>query len=411
MPKLIKRLLPIGLLLIAVGIFVVLVKTRPQAPVEAPEEEVWTVSAVEVQPQARAPVVDLHGRLGSPSSVVLTAPIVAEVAVVPAREGQTVAEGALLVRLQADELEILRRQRAAQLREIEAQIGLERQKLGFDKESLQHEQQLLELAQREVARLQDLAGKGMVSQAQLDTARQAEQRQALSLTARRQAVASFELRLESLTARREQAAAALAEVEDDLAEAEVRAPFAARVSEVRTAPGARVRPGEPLLALYSLERLEVRAQLPNRVLPLVRAALAEGRALPARAEVDGAEFALDLQRLAGSAGAGEAGVAAIFDVTTPPPTAVLGRFLTVRLQLPPLEQTVAVPFDAVYGLDRVYEIVDGRMQAVQVERLGQTLVEGEPRALVRSPELQAGDRVVATQIPRAMQGLKVREAQ
>lgn len=82
--------------------------------------------------------------------------------------------------------------------------------------------------------------------------------------------------------------------------------------------------------------------------------------------------------------------------------------LTLRVELPPEENVVALPFEALYGLDHIYRLADGRMAALTVERVGERReVEGQTRVLVRNPELVAGDRVITTQLPNAITGLKV----
>jgi hypothetical protein len=61
-----------------------------------------------------------------------------------------------------------------------------------------------------------------------------------------------------------------------------------------------------------------------------------------------------------------------------------------------------------YGLDRIYRLEDGRMTALTVERVGeQRTAAGQTQVLARSPDLQAGDRVITTQLPNAITGLKV----
>jgi hypothetical protein len=67
-----------------------------------------------------------------------------------------------------------------------------------------------------------------------------------------------------------------------------------------------------------------------------------------------------------------------------------------------------LPFQAVYGTGRIYKLVDGRMRGIRVESLGG--IEdgnGAERLLVRSPELAAGDQVVVTHMPNAIDGLRV----
>ena len=70
---------------------------------------------------------------------------------------------------------------------------------------------------------------------------------------------------------------------------------------------------------------------------------------------------------------------------------------------------IALPFEAVYGTDRVYKLVDGRMRKVIIERIGETINDdGESKILVRTPDLQTNEQVIITQLPNAMDGLKVK---
>ena len=63
-------------------------------------------------------------------------------------------------------------------------------------------------------------------------------------------------------------------------------------------------------------------------------------------------------------------------------------------------------------MNRIYKLVDGRMKAVIVERIGeQSTTNGYSEILVRSPDLQKNDQVIITQLPNAMDGLKVRVSQ
>ncbi len=69
---------------------------------------------------------------------------------------------------------------------------------------------------------------------------------------------------------------------------------------------------------------------------------------------------------------------------------------------------VAVPYAALYGVDRLYVMHEDRMRGVRVEVVGeQRGADGSVRALVRGAELKAGDAVIVTQLPNAVDGLKV----
>ncbi|MEE1559056.1 MAG: hypothetical protein V1245_06585, partial [Arenicellales bacterium] len=63
---------------------------------------------------------------------------------------------------------------------------------------------------------------------------------------------------------------------------------------------------------------------------------------------------------------------------------------------------------AVYGADAVYHISDDRLVRVAVEHVGEYR-NGEwgSWSLFRSTALQDGDTVLASQLPNAVEGLKV----
>ncbi len=63
-----------------------------------------------------------------------------------------------------------------------------------------------------------------------------------------------------------------------------------------------------------------------------------------------------------------------------------------------------MPVQSIYENDRVYEVVDDRLQALTVERVGDHATDaGEYRILVRGDGLHAG-RIITTQLPKAISG-------
>jgi multidrug efflux pump subunit AcrA (membrane-fusion protein) len=187
----------------------------------------------------------------------------------------------------------------------------------------------------------------------------------------------------------------------------VLAPFDGRITRVEVAVGDRVRPGDSLVSLYDLEALEVRAQIPSRHLARVRGALSEGAELTAVATLDGRPLELRLDRLGGAAATASGGVDALFKLERTSALLTLGRTVALNLRLPREQGVVELPFEALYGLDRIYRLQGDRMQGVRVERVGERRSGPNSRVLVRSADLQAGDRVVVTQLPNAMDGLRV----
>lgn len=408
--KLLRTLLPLALLALAAAAVALLWLTRAETEARPPEEPIWPVRTVTVSPGPKQPVVMLYGRIESPRAAELKAAVAGDVVEVGVREGQRVDAGQVLVRLDDTDLRLVQRQRQAQVAELRAQLSLEQRQGGADRAALETERALLALARQELSRLRRLAARGSASQAQVDGAEQQLRQRELAVNQRQLAVDSYEARIRQLRARLDQAEAALAQARRDLARAVIRAPFAARVAAVEVAPGERVAPGTPLLSVYDTSALQVRAPLPGVHLGRVRAALQAGEQPAATAVTDGLRVPLVLRRLAGRSQQGQAGGDVLFDVTAALPEAVLGQFVSVELRLPAEPATVAVPYEALYGNSRIYRVVDGRMRAVDVQRIGDTvLADGSRAALVRAAALREGMRVVATQIPQAANGLRVRD--
>jgi multidrug resistance efflux pump len=403
-------LAPLFIVLLGIAVFAALVVTGPEAPSQAGKEQAWVVDTRTVEPGPRAPTLTLYGRLESPRDATIAAAVEADVESVPAAEGTTVADGEQLVFLDQRDLESTLAQRRAELADIQAQIREARAQHEADKAALNRQEELLELAKREVNRAEELAGRDVGSRAELDAARQALAQQRLSLIQQRLQVENFAARLDRLKAQRDRAEAQVARAERDLERATVAAPFAGRITGVEVAPGDRVRPGDALVSLYDPARLEVRATIPAPDVAAVRNALEAGNPPTAVVDVDGRRLEAVLDRLGGRSPQGVGGVEGLFRVKGEAPANLpLGRFAEVTVELPAEPGVAAVPFAALYGRDRIYVVRDGRMHALTVERVGQHADPGGPNlALVRAEGLRPGDEVVTTQLPRAMDGLKVR---
>ncbi|MCB1726390.1 MAG: HlyD family efflux transporter periplasmic adaptor subunit, partial [Gammaproteobacteria bacterium] len=264
----------------------------------------------------------------------------------------------------------------------------------------------------EVARLQDLVSKKVGAQSQLDTARQAAEKQAIALSARQQAVDEHPSRLADVEGARARAAALRDQAILEVERCEVRAPFNGRIIEVLVSPGRRTRVGDPLVALFDTDALVLRAQLPARHLPAIRAAQSAGEPLVVHGEIDGVAVSGELRGLAGEASSGTGGVDGLFTVTTGADEVSQGRFARLELALPETDGLIALPHEALYGTDRIYTIDDqSRMRPQRVERVGEWHdPDGNVRVLVRAVDLPDGTRVVTTQLPAALDGLLVRVA-
>ncbi len=406
-----KWLLPLIVVALSLITFVLLKASRAQAPARPVEEKIWSVRTNSVMPRPQQPEIELYGAIEAPQMASLRAAIEADVIELPAREGARVHAGELLLQLDPRDVELALRQQQAQLDSLLAQIQAEQVRHGADLANIKLQRDLVALKEADLQRYLDLSKRKLASQQQIDSARVSLQQQRLSLNTLEQSLADHPNRLAQLQAEQQRLEALVAARQLDLARSQIRAPYEARIAAVNVARGDRVRGGDQLIDLYDLARLEVRAQLPERLLAQVRPALAANQPLLAQAQFDGQPLTLRLDRLGAKVSAGRAGVDALFQLVDPGLIPEPGRSLSLKLTLPPLPDLIALPPQALYGTDRVYRVVDERLQSVQVERIGQRRGgDGGEEILVRSPELRAGDQVITTQLPNAIAGLHVRIA-
>ncbi|MCG5497193.1 efflux RND transporter periplasmic adaptor subunit [Ectothiorhodospira variabilis] len=408
LPQPVRRFLPLILLALGILGFILLLITRPEQPPREVAERAWRVDVQEIELQTLSPQLTLYGHVTSPRAASLRAAVEADVTQVPAEEGRRVEAGDTLVELDTRELSLLVDQRQADLDDLQAQLRALERSHARNQEALKREQTLLALARRSVERAEDLQRRNVGSPTAVEDAQRTLEQQALAVANRRLAVEDFEAQREQIKARARRAESLLEQARLDLERSRLTAPFDARISQVQVAPGDRVRVGDALVALYDLEALEVRARIPATYMPRVRAALEAHDAPQAMGQVDGLEVSLTLARLAGESPAGGAGVEGIFRVHSGAGEIPLGRFMTVRLSLPAQTDVIALPFEALYGLDRIYRLEEDRMRRIGVERIGEwTDASGRERVLVASPELSTGDRIIVTRLPNAMDGLRV----
>jgi len=162
-----------------------------------------------------------------------------------------------------------------------------------------------------------------------------------------------------------------------------------------------------LVGLYDAGALELRAQIPAAYLPRVREALAGTGSIDGSARVDAQQIGAVLARLGVQVTRGSGGVDGLFRVTSGGQWLQIGRTVELTVKLPAIGDAIALPSQALYGNKHVYRIVDGRMQRVDVDRIGEFGTSAGRKILVRSQELAPGDQIIITQLPNAIDGLRV----
>ena len=408
MKRFLKIILPILILSGAIGVFAALKATKPVQPPAKVGERVWRVEVEPVQPRTLAPLLTLYGKVESASLFKAAAPAPSRVDRVLVREGERVKQGRLLAVL--DPRDFLPRldQARAEVAELEAQLRSEEIRHGSDQTALKQEQKLLELAGAGVGRARKMLKQRLGSDSALDVAEQDVARQELTVTTRRLAIADHPARLNALEARLARARARREEIELDYERSRVLAPYAGIVAGVEVAEGDQVTDNAVLLSLYSPDSLEVRARIPATFQHELQRALAAGYPMQGEFRIGDDRIGLTLARMAGEAD--PSGVDALFRIGHGREWLLSGQVLRFSVRRMPRDNVVPVPYQAVYGGERLYLLQEGRLRGLKVETLGAFMDEGgNERLLVHTPELSDGDRLVITHLPNAIDGLRVVE--
>ncbi len=405
--RLLKQLLPVIIIGITVILISALMASRPAPPTKPQEEQAWTVSAETATRTTARPQLELLGSIESPYTTQLSAAVNADVIHVPVREGDYVITGQLLVELDDVEAQLNLQQKQANTEELEASIIAENNRYSADLAALKSEQSLLQIAKRSVERQKKLAQSNLTSQELIDNASNKLELQALSVNSRQLTIADHESRLKQLEAKLLRAQAELSSAKLDLSRTKVTAPYNGQITQVTVSPGDRVRLGEPIVELYDSSQIEVRAQIPDRSVSLIRGALKSQEALQATAHIYGEEITFALERLSGRANSGAGGIDGLFKSIDEKQPLTIGNSVKLVLDLPPIKNTITAPISAVYGTNRIYAIKEERLVSINADIVGAYFDEQGNQRLILDTPIPAGTPFITTQLPNAINGLKV----
>jgi RND family efflux transporter MFP subunit len=406
---LLKRVVyPLVIVLVAIATFMALKQSKPEKMVIEQQEKVWRVNTVTVNIQQISPEITLYGRVETPRNSTLKSALAADVLSIAVLEGAVVSAGQLLLTLDDTDMQLLVTQRQADLAEIEALMASENQRFKRDQSLLQQQTVLLQLADNAVNRSKKLEQSRLASQATLDDAQATKQRQLVTLKGLQFDIAEHSARVAQLQAQAKRAQALLKQAEVDLERTKVTAPFSGRIAQLSVSIGDRIRAGDALISLYDLDNLEIRAQIPGRYINQVHNMMDQGEVLEAKASLNQQSLAFKLERLSGEVNVDSGGIDGLFSISGNRYAIALGTFIELKLKLAQQNDVVALPFNALYGLDHVYRLKEGYLQSVSIERVGESTNEqGQKKLLLRSQDLHQGDKIVSTQLPNAITGLRV----
>ena len=430
--KIKSYLLAGAILLAAVGFFAYLKATKPHQPPVAVKEKVWPVEVQPLHLKTWHPVAPLYGKVEAPQLVKVVAPMSGVVAQLPVREGQTVEKGQLLVALSKADRMLPVQKAQAQLAQAQAEWQMQQLATDANQAQLAQAQAILQLKKTAVHRTQQLIKKHLASQSALDLAKEAVVRQQQAVTQAQLAVSQQQARLQQLHAQVQAAEVALAQAKLNAERAYVVAPAKVRIAQVQVAQGDHVNTNTPLLSYYEPQQLEIRSEMPTTLFDRLYSQWQAGVPMVAQTVSATGPVSLNLVRFAAQAQTGT--IEAFFkpmvtdraeqftqkpekfakNAKIPSPALLPGALWHFDLSLPAEQNSFAVPYTALYGMDHVYLLENGRLQKLKVQLLGDVPVsvagQRQKWALLKplQPVKGAGVQVMVTHLPNAIEGLKVK---
>ena len=359
--------------LLAIAVAIMLVISKPRANTVTSTEPVRLINTVTIQPDVHSPSLPLFVRVSTPNHTRLRSAVTADIKEIIALDGDRVSKGETLLLLDDREARLTVRQRRADIQDSQSQI---------DAENLDHKNEMFVI--------------------QNDDGEDARRN-------REQIIERHKIRLRGLESQKLRAEVALELAELDLQRTVITAPFDGQVTQLHVSVGDRVSPGDRLIDVYDRRSMELIGPIPRRYQATLQQALDNGEPLAAVSVDSDTIIQAELVRLGGEVNERSGGINAIFSITQGGESLSLGRSLRVQLQLPAVANSFVLSNTALYGADTIYRVVDGRLQAVRVSRLGDYIDKEQPGgSLLLSEEVRAGDVIMTTQLPNASENLPVK---
>lgn len=357
--------------------------------------------------RALAPEIHVFGRVENPNTTTLRASTLAYVAEVKVREGQEVATGDVLLRLDDRDAQLAVQRAEAALIEARGELDRLLAEQAAEVKNAANQRQLLELTIKKQERFRTLFSNGQIAATDYDALEQQRLEMEMALNQQDMLLASHEAQRAGAQARVTRAEADWQESRLNLERLTLRAPFDGTIIRVDAAQGARLTAGQEVVTLFDAASQQVRVSLPERDARTLRDAQAQGAQVQAVARVSEQWIPIALLEVGSQVRSGRAGSDVLFAAPGDSDLA-LGRAVDVKITLPAQDDLIEVPLQGVYADRFVYTIEDGVLQAVDVERVGlREDADGNTRLLLRAPGLRDGDPVVVSALSRATSGTRV----
>lgn len=392
---------------VLISLSALIVATGPSAEPETKTEKEWPVSYREAMPASMTPSLQVYGKLETEQTANLRAAVAGTVSAVHFKEGDWVERGETLLSLDDAELELNVRAAQSSLLQAQANQATVASNFALTRELTAHHEAQASLATAKLERFVTLHEQRMIADAQLDEMRQEANEHAMTLARHMATLREFPHQVAYAEAAVAEAQTRLERAQLDISHTTMTAPFSGRVLSVDVAVGDRVVNGASMLRLADYENLQIRASIPTQTAQRLRQSLNAGEQVIAETELAGDRYGFELSGLSGDIKSGQGGIDAFFNVEADAVLA-LGTVLQLSLHLPAEHDVISLPMHALYDNGRIYRINNNRLEALDVERVGEYQDEqGNYQLLVRSAALNKGDQIMVSQLPVAVSGMLV----
>ncbi|MCT4331743.1 HlyD family efflux transporter periplasmic adaptor subunit [Paracoccus sp. YLB-12] len=377
------------------------------------QEQVYTARLLTVAPGAVQPVMQVFGTVESRRRLQLRSGAAGQIVYLdPAmQEGGQVRQGQLLVRVDPSAAQAALDNQLAARDDAQASLADAERNVQVATDDLAAAERQTELRRAALTRQESLADRGLGTSADRETAELAVSTAEQAVIAGRSALAAAESAVTAAQNALRRAEIDLSEARRELADTEIRAGFAGRVTSVTAVEGGLVSLNEQLAEIIDPASLEV--QVPLSLDQYARLLTENGRLqdLPAMVVLDGSAGRLTsrarLDRAAASVAEGSAGRIVYARILSDSDVLRPGDFVSVEISEPQIANAALLPAAAV-GNDGSVLVADaeGRLTAMPVSVLRR---QGDD-VIVEVPAALAGARIVAERAPQLGTGIRVRDA-
>ena len=432
MKKLLQK--PIILLIVlalGVGLTVMMVKNKPAVQHNSTVMAPRTVDVIRVQSLPFRNRVSAYGNVEPAISLQGKAELNGKITYLhpDLRQGNSIAAGTVVVRIDADDFLVSLKQSEADLQSNESTLRQLKEEQKTTGRALKLAKDNLRVGENELARIQDIWKKRLIARSTLD----AEEQKVIQL---RQSVSDLQGQLNTYASRLSSEAAKISRAREQvkgqkttLGRTEILMPFDARVGEVPVETGEFVTAGTVLFEALNLDGVEINAQVPvrqmrglvqplqNRQLDLTVDNLAsalDALQLKARVTLVGdqanAQWDAEVLRFTESIDPQRRTLGIVVAVDKPyakvipgkRPPLLKGMFTQVEISTP-ANDALVIPYKALHQ-GRVYLVdADGKLEIRPVEVL---LLQGEMAVIDKG--LSAGDQLIVNDLIPVIPGMPLK---